>query len=334
MLLRTTTLLAALVCAACPVSNTNTDDDDDTGQLDPACDQTAQIYERLRPDCVACHDTGANQPFFSSQTAFRSLLAGNPLYVVPGNPDGSELLRLMQGTGTGAFRQMPTAGPPWAEMSSRTLSLDDIRAWITTLQVQPRSTAPDPDASTTRRLRAEEIVATMQDALGLDESDWVQGYSSNFISPTALLRGDLPVYSPDRAPVIHYANQKLDANARWRALGGPQWLDGAARSRDLTPSTVQALSQMAHAWCRMAIRKPNNAVFFGGTSAPGDTVATNATGIKSTVAALQLRLLGTRDDDATLDAILNELMVPAVDAEAAWVGVCAATVLDPRFLAW
>ena len=331
MLMRTTMFIAAaLALSACPSAPPSTNG---TG-LDPNCDQTAQIYERLRPDCVACHDAGTNQPFFSSQASFRTLLAGNPLYVVPGDPDGSELINLLQGTGTRTFAQMPTAGEPWAQLSTKTLTLDDMRAWITTLQVQPRSSAPDADAPTTRRLRAEEIVATLQDALGLVEPDWVQSFGVNYNSVTAVLGGDLPVYSPDRAPGLHYGNQRLDAGGRWRALGGPQWQDGAARTRELTPSTVQALAQLAHGWCRMAVRKPNNAVFFGTTSTAADTMATNAVGIKSTVAALQLCLLGVRDDDAALDALLAEVMTPAVDAEAAWVGVCAATVLDPRFLAW
>jgi hypothetical protein len=331
MLMRTTIMavLALATLLACDTStSTNT-----TG-LDPNCDQTAQIYERLRPDCVACHDAGTNQPFFSSQASFRALLAGNPLYVVPGNPDDSELIKLLQGTGTRTFAQMPTAGEPWAQMSTKTLSLDDVRAWITTLQVQPRNSAPDAEAPTTRRLRVEEIVATLHDGLGLVPGDWLETYSTNYVSVTAVLQGDLPVYSPDQAPGLHYGAQLLDAGGRWRALGGPQWLDGAARTRELTPSTVQALAQLAHGWCRMAVRKQNNAVFFGTTSTAVDTVATNAAGIKTTVAALQLRLLGVRDDDAALDALVAEVMTPAVDAEAAWVGVCAATVLDPRFLAW
>jgi hypothetical protein len=331
MLMRTmftAAALAMMALTACPTTSTS-----GVG-LDPNCDQTAQIYERLRPDCVACHDAGTNQPFFSSQASFRALLAANPLYVVPGNPDGSELIALLQGTGTRTFAQMPTAGEPWAQLSTKTLSIDDVRAWITTLQAQPRSSAPDAEAPTTRRLRAEEIVSTLQDGLGLVESDWVQGFGSNFTSVTAVLGGDLPVYSPDRAPGLHYGDQRLDAGGRWRALGGPQWLDGAARTRDLTPSTVQALAQLAHGWCRMAVRKQNNAVLFGTTSTAADTVASNAVGIRSTVAALQLRLLGVRDDDAALDALLADVMTPAVDAEAAWVGVCAAVALDPRFLAW
>lgn len=333
MLMRTTwttiTMAAVLASSACPSSTTTTADG-----LDPQCDQTAQIYERLRPDCVACHDVGTNKPFFSSQASFRSLLAADPLYVVPGDADASELMNLLQGAGTRTFQQMPTAGAPWAQLSTKTLALDDVRQWITTLQVQPRSTAPDVDAPTTRRLRAEEIVATLQDGLGLLDSDWVQSFGTNYQSVTAVLGGDLPVYSPDRAPGLHYGEQRLDAGGRWRSLGGPQWLDGAARTRELTPSTVQALTQLAHGWCRMAVRKQNNGVFFGTTSTAADTVATNAVGIKATVSALQQRLLGVHDDDASLDALLAEVMAPAIDAEAAWVGVCAATALDPRFLAW
>lgn len=328
MLMRTTMFIAALALTACPSTLTN-----DSGN-DPNCDQTAHIYERLRPDCVACHDAGTNQPFFSSQASFRTLLVGNPQYVVPGDPDGSELIQLLQGTGTRTFAQMPTAGEPWAQLSTKMLSVDDVRAWITTLQAQPRSSVPDVDAATTRRLRAEEIVSTLQDGLGLADTDWVGGFSTNYSSVTVVLGGDLPVYSPDRAPALHYREQALDAFGRWRALGGPQWGDGAARTRELTPSTVQALTQLAHGWCRMAVRKQNNAVFFGATSTPADTVVTNASGIKTTVAALQLRLLGARDDDADLDTLLADVMTPAVDAEAAWVGVCAAVVLDPRFLAW
>jgi hypothetical protein len=308
-------------------------DPNDPGEV--VCDETDRIYVGLKPACVACHSEGTNKPFFASSASFRALLATDPQYVRAGLPDDSELMHLLRGQGTGAFRQMPTAGAPWAELEGQAITLDDVRAWIVDLDLAPRSTLPNPDAPTTRRLRAEEIVATLHDALGLTEADFRGNDGTNHVSPTVVMRGDVPVYAPDRAPGFHYADQRLDAGGRFRALGGPLWLDGAARTRELTPGTLQALQQISHAWCRMAVKKPNNTTFFVGAG-PGDRSTTNASGVRATLSALHLRLLGAPASAADLDALINDVMAPAEsqNAEDGWVAACAALALDPQFLSW
>lgn len=304
----------------------------------PPCpeDETGRIYLGLRPSCVGCHGAGSNQAFFASEAAFRALLVGDPGFVRPGDPSGSVLVQLLRGTATGTYRQMPTAGAAYADVPGIPISMAEIERWIAGLTATPRSRAPNPDAPTTRVLRAEEIVASLQDQLGLEDADFARADGRNYDSPTTTFRGDLPVYSPDRAARPHYARDALATSTRWRALGGPGWLAGVRRGRAITPALMQTLRQLSYAWCRMAVRKPGNTVIFQ-RARPTDRLASAEPAIRADVGSMVLRMLGEPATPAEFDALMTEVFVP-LEAESgpevAWTGVCAALAQDPRWLAW
>jgi hypothetical protein len=306
----------------------------------PPCpeDETGRIYLGLRPSCVGCHGVGTNLAFFATEASFRALLVGNPAYVTPGDAAGSVLVKLLRGTNVGAFRQMPTAGAAYADLPStqQPVSMAEVERWIDGLGAVVRSTTPDPDAPTVRRLTAEEIVASLYDQLGLSEADFLGQPSSNFSSPTVTFRGDLPVWSPDQAPGPHYPADRLATETRWRGLGGPGWLSGAQRTRVVTPSLMQTLRQLSYAWCRMAVRKANNSVIFQ-RARPTDTTAMAAAAIRADLASMHLRMLGDPASPAELDALLSDVFQPAETAggpQVAWTAACASFVQDARWLAW
>lgn len=305
----------------------------------PPCptDETGRIFLGLRAKCASCHGAGANLGFFASEGAFRSLLAGNPAYVTPGDPERSPLVLLLRGQGTGSFRQMPTAGLAYGLLptAEQPVSMPEIERWIRELGSMTRSTTPDPDAPTVRRLTAEEIVASLHDQLGLSDADFLGNLGTNHNSPTATFRGDLPVYSPDRAPGPHYSADALALTTRWRGLGGASWLDGAQRTTAVTPSLMQTLRQLSYAWCRMAVRKPNNTVMFQ-RARPTDTSAMVAAAIREDLASMHLRMLGDPPTPEELDAVFRDVFQAAEPggAQVAWTAACASFVQDPRWLAW
>jgi hypothetical protein len=158
------------------------------------CAKTENDFIRLKlaKNCVACHGEGAVAPYFASAEAFEGLLVQNPRLVIPGDPDGSELVKLLEGNGTGAFSQMPTSGPNFAAIpeADRDISIQEIRDWITGLQLGAQDINPDREAPTTRRIGADELRNSLMSQLGLSfEDDFVQQLSSNFESPTLVLRG-------------------------------------------------------------------------------------------------------------------------------------------------
>lgn len=306
----------------------------------PPCpeDETGRVYLGLRPSCVGCHGAGTNLAFFATEASFRALLVGNPAYVTPGDAEGSVLVKLLRGTNAGAFRQMPTAGAAYAALPStqQPVSMAEIERWIDGLGAMTRSTAPDPDAPTVRRLTAEEIVASLYDQLGLSEADFLGQPGSNHRSPTVTFRGDLPVWSPDQAPGPHYPADRLATETRWRGLGGPGWLAGAQRTRVVTPSLMQTLRQLSYAWCRMAVRKADNRVIFQ-RARPTDTTAMAAAAIRADLASMQLRMLGDPATPEELDALVRDVFQPAEAAggpQVAWTAACASFVQDARWLAW
>src|SRR5512132_3047974 len=64
------------------------------------------VFDALKPTCEGCHTTGS-RGYFASLQAFESLVAYNPQEVVPGKPDESQLILLLEGKGTLAYKQMP-----------------------------------------------------------------------------------------------------------------------------------------------------------------------------------------------------------------------------------
>ena len=138
----------------------------------PPSSVTEHVYRQLKPHCIGCHDSGV-RGYFNSMNAFQSLLVSDPRLVAPGNPDGSELVRLLEGRGTGAFTQMPIGGPTYAA-DDTDIRMSEIRAWITALGAQARSIRPDPDAPVITRMSAAQMQRALYQQLGLVHGDFFQ----------------------------------------------------------------------------------------------------------------------------------------------------------------
>lgn len=294
------------------------------------------IRVKLAPSCAGCHGPGTSAPFFASAEAFESLIVRNPRFVIPGDPDGSELIRLLEGVGTGAFKQMPTAGEPYAKLPAdqQKISMSELRQWITDLTLAQASTTPNPDAPTTRRLGAEEIMGSMLAQLGLDpEVDFYQGISKNFDSPTRTLKGSMPLYPPTAVPGLHYAAHKTSTGQRWSALGGANWLNRQPKSYEISPSFLQTITQLSQAWCSMAIKKPDNAALFKHTT-PKATSAEASAQIQQNIEHLHLRMLGLPATQADTTKIYQEVFLAhePKGVDVAWVAVCSYFIRHPLWL--
>jgi len=98
---------------------------------------TADVMARLGASCGPCHTAGAQEriAYFASEMAFVRLIAEDEAYVVPGDPDGSGLVHLLEGTAQGpVWTQMPLPpSPPFSEVADAQISMEEIRQWITDL---------------------------------------------------------------------------------------------------------------------------------------------------------------------------------------------------------
>ncbi len=302
----------------------------------PACGEPGSnqyVMEGLRSTCEKCHSTGSNKPYFSSLQAFEDLLVYNKALVNPGNPAGSELMHLLEGAGTGPFKQMPTAGASFKDLDAQgqtQISLADITSWINALP--PRST-PSFDylkAPTNRRITAEKVLTTLDATLGLSDADF---FSADYKS---VMNADgLPARSADALTVMEdYSFSEAQVYPRFEALGGPVWLVNKGRDSTMSPSFLQAITQMAQARCRMAIEKSGNTailkfVTLTQTSADADAA------IRQNLSYLYLRFLGEVPTDAEIDDLHSLYMAyEPKDTTTAWTAVCAGLVRHPLFLTY
>jgi hypothetical protein len=295
-----------------------------------------EIRLLLEPTCAGCHGATSNKPFFASLQAFEGLLVADPTYVVPGKPDESLLVRVLEGNGPGLYKQMPPSGATFAalaEEGNTGIDMTRVREWVTHLDEIPLDPDPDPSAVHTRRLTAEEVVVTLMSQIGLDPAaDFVAGHGSFYESPTVSLKGKLPVYSPDAAPPVHSPGKEDD---RFLALGGPDWMNQRPRTQDFSASFLQTLTQVSQAWCQMAVQKADNSVFFAKASR-SDTSAAAGQAIRDNIAWLHLRMLGEPASNEEIDRIYDGLFVryEPEGTDVAWTAVCAAFVRHPLWLSF
>jgi hypothetical protein len=298
--------------------------------------KTDEVRLLLEPSCVGCHGQSSNKPFFVSLAAFENLLVRNPVYVKPGNPDESLLVRVLEGTGDGLFKQMPPSGETFstlAKAGKTHIDVAAVRSWIATLEALPPNEAPDLSTESTRRLTAEELTATLMDQIGLVfEDDFVQGYGQNHGSPTIQLTGDIGVYSPDASPPPESSDNR---EARFLALGGPGWIARRPRDQSISPPFLQTLVQLSQAWCRMAVLKEGNEVFFAKAQRDA-TSATSAGPIRDNIAYLYLRMLGEAPSDDDVARVFDEIFVryEPEGSDVAWTAVCASFVRHPLWLSF
>lgn len=298
-----------------------------------------EVRLALAPACAGCHSTG-NKPYFASLASFENGLAYDVTWVNPQDPEGSGLIRLLRGTATGAYPQMPP-GESYASLlaSGRArLTIDEVKAWIAALP--PRGAVnqgPAPGLFTVRRLRADEMILSLLDQLGLGPEDFVSTGDPDWRDREWTVNGGkLFVWPTDWAPGIsHQYVSDARATERYETLGGAVALQGRKKDAALGPSSLQTLVQMSQAWCRRAVEKQGNTAILRSVTLV-DKSSTNAAGIRQNLGQLWLRMLGEPPSDDDLDELYTHVYLPleATDTRTAWTGVCAALVRNPKWLSY
>ena len=295
-----------------------------------ATPETAKIFDGLRPACEGCHLTGV-RGFFASLKAFQSLLVADPRLVVPGDPEQSELLRLLKGSGTGAFKQMPIAGPSYevlAATGAQQLSINEISNWIAGLTVQQRDARPDPESPRVARLSATQIQRTLYQQLGLTHDDFFESGSEFGVPMASAKNGDelYPLQGPDALPTP--ANRPT--LERHLALGGGSALMQVRAQLDTGPTFVHSLTPLAQRWCRLALEKPANSALFPA----GAAMSADATKAKATLRRWHFHFLAERASDAEVDAVYDKVFVPLVAGglDVAYVGACSYFIRHPQWI--
>ena len=321
-------LLLLLLLAGCVGKISGTPGTSDGGC--PPEGKNDEIRLALAPACASCHTTG-NKPYFASLEAFENGLVYDPKWVNKDDPERSGLIQLLRGTAPGSYPQMPP-GAPWAG------SIDDLLAWIRDLPARGAvNEGPSPAAFTVRRLRADEMVVSLMDQLGLGPEDFVDTSNPDWRNQEFTARGGrLFVWPTDWAPGIsqQYVSDKR-ATERYETLGGAVVLQGRRKDVGLGPSALQTLVQMSQAWCGLAVDKPGNTAVLRHVTL-ADKSATKAAQIHQNIAHLSLRMLGDVPAEAEVTELYEQVYLPLEPAStrAAWVGVCAALVRHPKWLSY
>lgn len=299
---------------------------------------TEQVRLALEPVCASCHLQGS-KGFFQSAATFEDLLVYQPRYVVPGQPDQGELIALLEGRGSGVFRQMPTAGANYAAMAAQNpnlLPVAQIREWIANLPPRGgmRDRRSNPSAITVRRISSEQIKATLYRDLGLSDDDFFYP-GMNFGIPTYETRGEdnYPLHGQDEFPGAH-SGEASKSGVRHFALGGRSALASRKRDPAITPAFVQALVPLTQRWCRLSAAKGARSPLFTAVQ-PTDRVAADPAKTKRQVAAWHQLFLGEAAAPEEVDRLVQELLSPLEaesDATTAWVGLCSYFLRHPRFL--
>ncbi|APR77923.1 Hypothetical protein A7982_03270 [Minicystis rosea] len=296
-----------------------------------ATSKNDEVRLTLAKTCSGCHGEGSNKPFFASLESFEASLVYEPKFVVAGKPDQSYLVKLLEGTSTSVFKQMPPQGDTFAALDkkgSTSISMDDIRDWIKDLpEPGPELSKPLADAPTTRRLTAEEIARALVDQLGLEQADFVRQDYYLFWDNA------VPVYSPDgiNPPYDHGTTPSHGwPTDRFLALGGPYSLHYQSRDNSITPGMVQALVVISQAWCGMSFNKMPAPLLKYATLT--DTTTESADNIKKNIGYMQTRMLGEADSAETKALYDVFKIYEPQGANIAWTAVCATLVRHPQWM--
>ncbi|NOK09539.1 hypothetical protein [Corallococcus exercitus] len=296
----------------------------------PASSETVRIMQGLKPHCEGCHAQGA-RGYFASVDTFQSLLVSDARLVKAGSPDDSELIRLLEGRGIAAFKQMPIGEKSYAQLVSEgtaTLPIADVRAWIQGLSTQQRDARPDPDATRITRMSGTQVQRALYQQLGLTHDDFFIS-ATEFGIPMAESRNDdlYPMQPPDAVP----APRQLPTAERFYGLGGGSVMNQTAQDRSASPTFALTLTQVSQRWCRLALAKTGNtALFPAGSQRTADPAE-----VKATLRRWSLHFLGERFTDAQVDALYTDVFVPLstpTDTEPAWVGVCSYFIRHPHWI--
>lgn len=300
----------------------------------PLCEdippRTLEVMQALTPVCAGCHLVGT-RGYFASAEAFQSLLVADPRLVQRGDPDGSELIRLLEGRGTGAFRQMPIGTADYAALlaaGQATLSLEALRAWVRELPAPQRSASPDGRAPRITRLSATQIQRSLYQQLGLSEADFFTPAGEYGIAMAEARGGDEP-YPLQPVDAIPMPRQRTTAD-RFHALGGGSTLNQVRADNDVGPTFVLTLMQVSQRWCRMGLAKTTNEALFPS----GTTRATDEANVRSTIRRWSLHFHARHAEDAEVDALYSQVWRPvsAGEAEAGWVALCSTFIRHPDWI--
>ncbi len=342
-------LVSMIVCSACTgiVGSTNSGptgggDASDGGTLeDGGCipvGRNDEVRLALAPTCAGCHLTGS-KPYWASLTAFETMVYDTG-EVVPGDPDASKLVKLLKGTASGSFRQMPP-GETYAAALARgagTMTIAEVEQWIR--ELGPRGAVraePSPERFTVRRLTAEEMVLSGLSQLGLGLEDFVDTAGADWETEAYVVRGGrFFVWPKDWAPGISTAYVS-DARTveRYEALGGMAAVDNRGKDTNLSPAAVQTIVQLSQAWCKRAIEKQGNTAVLRHVTL-ADKSASKSAEIKRNIGALHLRMLSEPATDATIDELYTKVYLPAeaTSTKVAWTAVCASFMRHPLWLTY
>ena len=296
------------------------------------------VMAALEPACARCHGTGSNKPFFASLDAFETLLVFSDRYVVAGHPEQGELMPLLRGAGSGAFKQMPLAGPPFAALSDSgdtEITMAELETWIRGLNADVKLDTSGANGIVQQRLDAEHIQRSMLDQLGLTLADFWQIDESG--APGEAFVDAYPMRAPDDLPMnpspLGHSNTPYAAWGRYTAMGGPNRLARVRTRSEVSPTFLLNFVQTAQSWCGIAVQKPNNPVL--GTLTASDTTATNLPGIRANIARLYLRMIGEPPTEPDVDALLA-VYTPyeSQSVQIAWTATCASILRNPLWLTY
>lgn len=314
----------------------NTSPGEDMGEPIPEGDcGVTLMYRGLEPTCGTCHRVG-NSPYFTSPEAFYNLLVTDPNWVVPGQPENSQLVALLEGGATGAYVQMPLGTRSFAQLAEdgeTEVSMEEVRAFITDLDGCQRGGDDIVEHAPIERKSARQIVNTMYQHLGLEPED-VQRFTSN------LNIARYPVQSPDDVkPIVSGPNVRHSsstATLRWYALGGGSQLLGTRPVKGFSPTFGQAITQMSQAWCRFAVEKDGNTALFRHVQQASMDAASDEQ-IRENLRYLMLRFWGhvATDEEVTeLETSIYRPYATQENARTAWVAVCASLIRDPMWMSY
>lgn len=293
-----------------------------------ASDETVRIMQGLAPTCAGCHTSGT-RAFFNSVSAFQDLVVANPELIVPGDPDASQFVKLLEARGTGSFPQMPIGLKTYADLladGTATISLDAIKDWVRGLGTQGRGSEPDPDIARVNRLKPEQVQRALYQQLGLEHADFFIDAREYGIVMAESRGDDLYPFQPNDA--VPAPRQQATAD-RFQGLGGGNTYAQRRSDLSISPSFALTLTQISQRWCRLGLAKAGNQALFPA----GTTKATDAANVKATISRWFTHFHGVKADTAQVDELYGKVWQPlSTDSEAAWVGLCSAFIRHPNWI--
>ena len=311
------------------------------------------VYDLLKPTCVGCHESGT-APYFASLEAFENGLAYNTQFVIGGDPEASELVKLLEGTSQGSYGQMPVGQDSFADLETigqTLIGVADIKKWISLLGPPPAGEVAPPTGPLNERKRLEHIQSDLYEQLGLEVSDFylidVQWNDDVLCRKATSPLKSYPLIPADdhwvwcHHIVANVLTAEATTNALWISMGGPHWHSGITRSQSINQGFLLRLTQIAAEYCRLAFVKSDNATVLKHATL-ADTSATNAQAIRDNIAYLYLRFLGDVPTANRVDELFALFQTYESGVEegtsgtdlvvAGWTAVCSTLIRSPLWL--